>query len=720
MSRILALVLPVCLGVGVLAAQKKPVTLETVTRGGAAVTPPATVIWAPDGKRFLSQRGAKVYLYDAATRSEKELFGTEEMEKAAVSSPPAEPLDWQNRRVREQRLQWAASGDALLVALKGDVFLYQLGSGRWEQLTSTREFERDPKLSPDGRRVSFRLDRDLYALEIATRKLTRLTRDGSATRWNAQLDWVYPEELDIATAHWWSPDSASIAYLQFDVAGEMIYPHADLLKLRPVAEPQRYPQAGTPNAVVRLGVLWARGGKTRWLDWAAADDDLIPRVDWMPDSKAVVAQRLNRVQNRLDLLALDIAGGKPRALVQEKDPAWVNITDDLRFLVKSPRFLWSSEQDGFRHLYLHSLNGGDPVRLTKGEWEVSEVACLDETAGRVYFTSTEQSPLERHLYSVGFDGGERRRLTTQPGSHQVSISPTCDFYLDTSSSLTRPSRRTLHSRDGVELAVLREADRRPLDEYEILPTEIVQVRAQDGALLYARLIRPAGFRPEKKYPAIVMVYGGPHAQSVRNSWRGADWDQALAHRGFVIWQLDNRGSAGRGHAWEATLYRRFGARELADQLEGLGHLIAKGFVDPERIGLYGWSYGGYMTLYSLLNAPDTFRAGVAGAPVTDWRNYDTIYTERYLGLPSQNEEGYQLSSPVHQAARLKGRLMLVHNFEDDNVLFQNTLRMADALEKAGKQFDLLVYPFKSHGVTGGLRRHLLEAVTGFFERHLKP
>jgi dipeptidyl-peptidase-4 len=246
------------------------------------------------------------------------------------------------------------------------------------------------------------------------------------------------------------------------------------------------------------------------------------------------------------------------------------------------------------------------------------------------------------------------------------------------------------------------------------------VKAADGTLLYARLIRPAGFQADRKYPAIVFVYGGPHTQNVRNTWQGLSLEQVLAHRGFVIWQLDNRGSSGRGHRWESALYREFGVKELADQKEGLRHLVSMGFVDESRLGIYGWSYGGYMTLYSLLNAPDLFRAGVAGAPVADWRNYDTIYTERYLGLPSENAEGYRRSSPVHLAANLKAKLLLIHNIEDDNVLFQNTLQMSNALQRAGRPFEMMIYPQKAHAVTGPARSHMLDSIVTFLERTLMP
>jgi dipeptidyl-peptidase-4 len=359
-------------------------------------------------------------------------------------------------------------------------------------------------------------------------------------------------------------------------------------------------------------------------------------------------------------------------------------------------------------------------QLTRGEWLVDRLAGVDEQARLIYYLSTEESPLERHLYRVDFSGKRREKLTREPGVHSISMSPGAGYYIDTFSSFTEPPSRKVHRSDGSEWAVLREADRKIADEYELLPAEIVQVRAPDGTLLYGRLIKPAGFDRTRKYPAVVMVYGGPQSQSVQNRWAGLSFDQALAHRGFVVWQLDNRGSSGRGHAWEARLYRRLGKQELEDQETGVKHLLSLGFVDPKRVGIHGWSYGGFMTLYALLNAPDLFRAGVAGAPVTDWRLYDTIYTERYLGLPDENEEGYRLSSPLNQAANLKAKLLIAHNFSDDNVLFQNTFRMMDALTKAGNQFELRLYPQKAHGVTGPERKHMLEAITAFFEENLRP
>jgi dipeptidyl-peptidase 4 len=700
-----------------LVAQKKPVTIDTLMEQRHAGEAPVPV-WAPDGRHFAYFKGGEVRLYDVAAKSEKVLLSLAPLEKAAV--PVAEParFDWQNRRVSEDSLEWSQSGKQMLLSVKGDLFLFALDTGSWQQLTATPEAERDPKLSADGARVAFRRGHDLYALEIASKQVARLTDDGSATLLNGELDWVYPEELDLSTAYWWAPDSKRIAYLQFDVAREFTYPQVALGGPRAVAEPERYPQAGTANPEVRVGVVPASGGATRWMELGDTRGALISRVYWTPDSTKLAIERLNRVQNQIDLLLADATAGTARSILSEADPYWINQNDLFRFLADG-QFIWGSERDGFRHLYLYSLDGKQRKRITEGDWEVTEIAGVDEARQKIYYVSTEASPLERQLYSVKLNGKDRARVTQGAGTHEISMSPTAEYYLDNFSSLTQPPRTTMHSIDGNEWTVFRDADRKLTDNYALLPAEIVNFQAQDGTQLYGRMIKPANFRAGEKYPAVVMVYGGPGAQTVRNAWEGADWAQVLAARGFAVWEMDNRGSSGRGHAFETPLYRRFGKTELADQLEGVRYLVAQGFVDPARLGIYGWSYGGFMTLYSLLNAPDVFRAGIAGAPVTNWHNYDTIYTERYLGLPAENAEGYRASSAVEYAAKLKAKLLIVHNIEDDNVLFQNTLQMADALEQAGKIFHMVIYPQKSHGVSGQLHRQLLEETTEFFEKNLK-
>jgi dipeptidyl-peptidase-4 len=716
MVRRLGLIL-FCICSLVFAAGKKPVTLEDLSSESA---PPmgGSPVWAPDGKRFIDTAQGKLWLYDVPSRKKTELVPTGAFRAAATKEPPAERFDFENRRVNRRLAQWSPSGRELLITA-GDLFLFRIGVRGWTQLTATPEPERDAKLSPDGKLVSFRRGHDLYVLDAATLKETRLTADGSDTILNGEPDWVYPEELELGTAHWWSPDSKSIAYLQFDVSREPLYPQVELARPRAVLEPQRYPRAGDPNADVRLGVVPAAGGPTRWMDLGESRDELRARFYWLPDSQGIMVERLNRIQTELDVVIADAKTGKSRVILRESDKDWVNIQGDPVFLKGGREFLWESERDGFNHIYRYSIEGKLLGRLTQGDWEVSSVAGVDEAGGQVYFVSSEAGPLERQFYRVGLSGGARTRLSKGAGTHTISMSPGCEYYLDSYSNLSTPARRTLHTKDGAEWAVYSEPDRRQLEEYDILPSEIIEVKAADGTVLYARMIKPASFDPAKKYPVIVNVYGGPHAQSVRNSWPGGvTLDQVFAHRGYIVWELDNRGTSGRGHKFEVAVSRNLGGKEVDDQKDGVRHLLSLGFADPKRVGIRGWSYGGYMTLRSLLLAPEVFACGVAGAPVADWRNYDSIYTERYMGLPSENVEGYNRSSNVLEAGKLKGKLLIAHNFEDDNVLFQNTMQMVEALQRAGKQFELMVYTNKSHGLMRG-RDHFDALTVSFFDRWLK-
>ncbi len=708
--------IPACL-----LAQKKPITLETMEDAArpAPQGPGNPVAWSPDGQQFLYRQGRRLVIYDPATGSSKDLIDTTAMDAAAVRPAVVEsrPFDWENRRVRETPVQW--SGSEVLYSTGGDVFVVQIDTGKWTQLTKTPAAERDPKLSPDGKAVAFRRDWDLYTLDIASKRETRLTTGGSDILRNGGMDWVYPEELDLGTAYWWSPDSKSIAYMQFDISREPSYPHEDLRGPRPIYEPQRYPQAGENNPDVRVGVVGTGGGSTRWMDAGNTRDALIARVGWTPDSRNVYMVRTNRIQNRLELLLAVAGSGKASRILEEADKFWVNIQEDPVFVHSGQQFLWLSERDGFRHIYLYSVDGAQAKQLTQGSWEVTGITGVDEKAGRIYYSASETSPVERQFYSVGIAGEGKRQLSSGAGTHTIAMGPGGHFYLDTYSSLSSPPRTTVHAGDGHELRVYREQNKRLADDYEILPTELVSFRTPDGTLLYARLIRPANFEAGKKYPAVVLVYGGPDSQGVRNAWMGADLDQVLANEGFVIWQVDNRGSSGRGHAFETPVFRKLGSIELADQVAGVGYLISLGFVDRARIGIRGWSYGGFMTLNALLNAPSVFQAGIAGAPVTDWHNYDTIYTERYMGLPQDNPDGYKNTALPMQAKNLKGKLMIAHNVEDDNVLFQNTIQMAGALERAGQPFQMQIYTQKTHAVTGLEARQLNATVVDFFERTLK-
>ena len=710
-----------------LLAQKKSVTLEALEEASrlAPQGPGNPLAWNADGTKFLYRQGRQLLVYDPGLKSSKELLDTSALDAAAVkpASQDPQPFDWENRRVRETPVQWSSAGNQILYSTGGDVFTIDPATGKWTQLTKTPVRERDPKLSPDGKSIAFRRDWDLYTLDIASKRETRLTTGGSDILRNGGLDWVYPEELDLGTAFWWSPDSKSIAYLQSDLTREQIYPHEDLRGPRAIYEPQHYPQAGGNNPDVRVGVVAATGGKTQWLDAAGSavnsrDEHLIARVAWTPDSQNLYIVRPNRVQNRMELLSVAVASGKASRILEESDRYWVNLPDDPVFVNGGKQFLTLSERDGFRHLYLYSNDGTQVRQLTKGPWEVTGIAGVDEAVGRVYFTSSETSPLERQLYSIQLTGADKHQLSAGSGTHSIAMGPGARFYLDTFSNVSSPPRTTLYSGEGRELGVYREADRRIADQYEILPTELLTFKGSDGTLFYSRLIRPAGFDAAKKYPAIVLVYGGPGAQGVRNAWAGVDLDQVFAQAGFVVWQMDNRGSTGRGHAFETPIFRKLGPVELADQVAGVEHLVSLGFVDRARVGVRGWSYGGFMTLNVMLNAPDVFKAGIAGAPVTNWRNYDTIYTERYMSLPKDNPDGYAMTALPPQAKNLKGSLMIAHNVEDDNVLFQNTVQMIDALQRAGKRFEMQVYTQKTHAVTGAEAQQLNATMLDFFERTL--
>ena len=699
-------------------AQKKPVTLEAIEKLNRT---PAGIyaVWAPDGKSFVYPEDASLILYDCAAKNSRKLVSTDALDKAAVKPSGEQPYDWQDRYTHDSTLQWSSSGKEILYSAGGDLFLIHVANGKWDQLTKTPEAEHDVKFSPDARAVAFRRNNDLYVLDLASGEETRLTANGSATIINGGLDWVYPEELDLQTAFWWSPDSRSIAYLQFDVNREPLYPHADLLGRRAIYQPQRYPQVGENNADVHLGIVAATGGETRWLDVGETRNSwLIARAGWMPDSKSVYAILLNRIQNHLEMFSIDVASGTRQGIFEESDPYWINLQGEVEFLRDGKHFLWTSERDGgFRHIFVYSNDGKNVTQLTRGDWEVREISAIDES--NVFYVSDEGSPLEAHLYSVKLDGRDKRRLDSDAGTHRISMGSGAAFYLDTFSSLNNPPGTTLHSGDGARLAVLREADRKAMEEYDVRPAELVTFRTGQGIELHGRLIKPANFDPAKKYPLIVDVYGGPGVPSVENSWPGIGLDQVFADKGYVIWQSENRGIAGRGHAFETPIFHQLGVVELADQIAGVEYLISLGFVDPAKIGVRGWSYGGFMTLNALLNAPEIFHCGIAGAPVTNFINYDTIYTERYMGLPLEDSDGYARTDLSARAGNLKGRLMIAHNLDDDNVLFQNSMQMIHALENAGKQFEVRLYPQKTHGVTGDVARQMDAGFVEFFERNLK-
>jgi len=681
--------------------------------------------WTPDGKQlsYFETKGAgkeaktELWTMNAASGERRLLVAADKLESIlpADSSKPTQATGL-GRRAPAQ-YQWVPDGAAILFQGPTALAWLDLKSQVARTLVSGKAALADPKISPDGKFVSFVRNHNLWLVNLADGKERAITQGGTEEIRKGELDWVYPEELEIKTAYWWSPDSSAIAYLEMDERRVSQYPLVDFSSPRGEEELERYPVAGGANPVVRVLVVFVQGGEPRAMDIGAETDIYIPRVNWLNDSKHIAIQHLNREQNTLDLLIADAATDKTRTALSEQDPNWVNVSDDLYFFKDGKRFLWSSERTGYRHLYLYNLDGKLLAQLTKGEWEVTSLNAVEESKGVVYFTATEKSPLERHLYRVGVDGSGFTRITKEEGTHDGVLAPNAATFYDTHSNTAAPPRQDLYRTDGSRIAVINENQVAELADYHLSPVEFLTVKSRDGVLLNASIIKPPNFDAQRKYPVLVSTYGGPHAQVVRNAWGGSSflWHELMAQKGYIIFLLDNRGSAGRGHVFETPLHLRLGAQELSDQRDGVQYLKSLPYVDASRIGIWGWSYGGHMTLHAMFEAGDDFKAGFAGGPVTDWRYYDSIYTERYLGLPQKNEKGYRDSSPVKYAAQLKGKLLIAHGTGDDNVHFANTLTVINELIEAGTYVEVLAFPGRGHGVSDPpARRVLMQRVTQFF------
>jgi dipeptidyl-peptidase-4 len=681
--------------------------------------------WTPGGKllSYFETKGTgketktELWEMDAASGERRLLVEADKLDSILPTdtSRPTQATGL-GRRAPSQ-YQWAPDGAGILFQGPTALAWLDIKSQAGRTLVSGKAAIADAKISPDGRFVSYVRDHNLWLVSVADGKERALTQGGTEEIRRGELDWVYPEELEIKTAYWWAPDSSAIAYLEMDERKVSQYPMVDFSSPSGEAEMERYPAAGGANPVVRVFVASLSGGEPRAFDIGAETDIYIPRVNWLTDSKHLAIQHLNRTQTTLDLLIGETATGKTRAVLSETDPNWINVSDDLYFLKDGKRFLWSSERGGYRHLYLYDLEGKQLAQLTKGEWEVSAVDAVDEAKGLVYFTATEKSPLERQLYRVAFDGTGFTRLTKEAGTHAAVLAPNTAAFYDTFSNAAAPQRQDLYRADGSRITTINENKIAELGDYHLSPMEFLIVKYRDGAQLNASIIKPPDFNPQKRYPVLVYTYGGPHAQVVRNAWGGANflWHELMAQKGYIVFSVDNRGSAGRGHAFETPLHFRMGAQELSDQRDGVEYLKSLPYVDANRIGIWGWSYGGHMTLHAMFEGGDDFKVGFAGGPVTDWRYYDSIYTERYLGLPQKNEKGYQDSSPVKYASQLKGKLMIAHGTGDDNVHFANTLSVINDLIEAGKYVEVLAFPGRGHGVSDpAARRVLMRRVTQFF------
>jgi dipeptidyl-peptidase 4 len=704
---------------------------------------------SPDGKliAYLKARADDkdrfdLWAYDVAHARHRQLVDS----RTLAGADKALSADEEARRERQRtaalsgivEYSFAPDSRQLLIPLNGDLYLYDLARPAAQavrRLTSTEGYETDARFSPHSHYVSYVRDQNLYVIDLAEGHERAITTEGGGLVSFGMAEFIAQEEMDRDTGYWWSPDERRIALARVDEAPVAEVERFEFQVAGARVVKQRYPATGTANANVSLWVADLAADSRLALE-TGGGDYYLPRVDWFPDSRGIAVQRQSRDQKTLELLRFDALSGRGRVLLAEQSGSWVPLHHELTFLLKQPQFLWASSRDGFQHLYLYSNDGKLIRQVTSGEYMVlgespeAAIRAVDERARRVYFTANLPSPLEHQLYSVSLDApAEPRRVSQGEGWHGIDMSVDARVYVDTFSNAGTPRNVTLRKASGellTELLPNKLDTAHPYAPYaaEHALAEFGSIPAADGQKLYYRLLKPRKLVPGRKYPVIVDVYGGPGVQRVTNAW-GSLFHQYLVQHGYVVFSLDNRGSGMRGTRFENTLKddqgRRMGRVEVQDQLEGVKFLRGLDYVDPARIGVFGWSYGGYMALMCLMQAPDSFAAGVAGAPVTDWSLYDTHYTERYLSTPQANAAGYAASNVLTYADQLRRPLLIIHGMADDNVLFAHTTLLMKKLQDLQKPFDLMTYPGGKHGLTrqAGPGLHAYSQLVRFFDRELK-
>lgn len=608
---------------------------------------------------------------------------------------------------------------------KGVYHVLDLASGKVQELMAGEKISY-ATLSPDNTKVAFVKDNNLYYVELEANKVHQVTHDG---KWNhiinGSADWVYEEEFSMAQAFHWSADGKKLAFLRFD---ETEVPEFNMQiwgPLYPEDYKFKYPKAGEKNAIVSIHIHDLEADNTLTVDTGAEEDIYLPRIYWAGNSETLAFIRLNRLQNQMDLFHANAATGKSTLIVQESSDTYVdlNYNDNLQYLKEGKGFIRTSEQDGFKHIYHHDMDGKLIRQITAGDWEVTDLIGVDESTNTLYYLSTEISPLEKNLYSIRLNGKRKELLTPAKGSHSINMSGDFKYFIDYYSTANSPLVVSLNSSSGKEIKVLEdnEALRERMTSFAIAPKEFFQFETVDGTTLNGYLLKPADFDPNKQYPVLMYVYGGPGSQTVLNAWGGTRdfWHHHLAAEGYIVASVDNRGTGARGKAFKDLTYANLGKLETEDQIAGAKYLGSLPFVDPERIGIWGWSYGGYMSSLGLMIGNDVFKAAIAVAPVTTWRYYDTIYTERYLQTPQLNAAGYDNNSPITHVNKLKGSFLLIHGTGDDNVHYQNAVDLVDALIAADKQFETFYYPNRNHGIYGGNTTwHLYTMMTDFIKRKL--
>ena len=729
MTRKFILLLLVVLAAASALAQtaKRPLAIEDIfdrtKRIPAAATAPKDFTWADD-THFFWRRDNKFVLVDATTGQETALFDAKELE-AQISKVEGVTSDDAKRLARPSSIviDWGRRG--ILLLAQGDLYIYSIGTRSLTRLTASAGDEQEATFSPDGKLVAFVRANNLFVIDIATGKERQLTTDGSATILNGLFDWVYQEEIfgrGIFKGYWWSPDSRSIAFIRLDDSKVPSFTVVDHIPEHQKIEETPYPLPGDPNPIATLHVADLASGSSSGIDPSSdASNRLIVDVTWRPDSSAVVSQVQDRQQTVLDLNETPRAGGSTRRLLRETTKAWVD-NHGSPFFLRDGSFLWLSERTGWLHIYRVGA-GGQQRQLTSGEWEVKKIFGIDEKTGYAYYSSAERDPIGTDVYRMKLDGSGRQRLTGRGGTHDATFNDSVTRFVDNWSDATTPNQISVANAAGKVVKVIFDMNEgHELDNFDLVKPELVHVPTRDGFIMEAIIFRPKDFDPAKKYPVYEHTYSGPHAPQVRNAWGGTTylWHQMLAQKGVVVWVCDNRSASGKGAISAWPVYKNLGALELRDLEDGVDWLASQPGIDRTRFLLSGWSYGGFMTTYALTHSTK-WSAGIAGGSVTDWHEYDSVYTERLMLKPEANKEGYDRSSPVKAAANLQAKLLLLHGVIDDNVHVQNTIQFSYALQKAGKPFEMMLYPKSRHGfLDEDLVKHMRYVMLDFVTRNLKP
>lgn len=666
-----------------------------------------------------ASRSMQIDLYDFATLKKVSNLIDTKNHKALSDGIDSYTFDASEKKI----LIACNSNKIFRHSFTADYFLYDITT---KSLTKLFDFQvQEPTFSPDGTKIAYAKENNLYVYDVASKKSTAVTTDGKKNAIiNGITDWVYEEEFAFVRAFDWSKDSKKLAYIRFDESQvpefSMSMFHKDLY---PTIETFKYPKAGEKNSVVSLHIYDAAGNSTKKVDLANYNDFYIARLQWTNDNNILSAQVLNRHQDNLDLLFVDGTTATAKVVLNEKDKAYVDVTDNLTFL-KDNSFIWTSEKDGFNHIYLYDKTGKLKNQVTKGNWEVVSYYGFDEKNKTIFYQSTENGSINRDIYRISLDGKSKVRLTSKVGTSAATFSPNFQFFINTFSSASQPTTYTLNeSKTGKEIQVIEnnQALAAKLKAYNLPTKEFFVLKTAKGNELNAWILKPKDFDPAKKYPVFMYQYSGPGSQQVNNDWNNSDdyWFASLTQQGYIVACIDGRGTGFKGADFKKVTQKELGKYEVQDQIDAAKVIGAYPYVDAARIGIFGWSYGGFMASNCIFQGNDVFKMAIAVAPVTNWRFYDSVYTERYMQTPQENASGYDQNSPINHVSKLKGKFLLIHGSGDDNVHVQNSMQMMEALIQANKQFDSQIYPDKNHGIYGGATRiQLYNKMTNFIKENL--